>query len=131
MTSVLNVDTIADKAGTGPVALTKQHAAKAWVQFGGSSATVAGSFNISSIDDDGVGDFGVNLSSSMDSTNYCISLSNDDENAGTALRISDVTRDSITAGSFDMKTAEMVNSSSNRANIDLNNVFAVVHGDLA
>ena len=26
--SVLNVDTIADKAGTGPVALTKQHAAK-------------------------------------------------------------------------------------------------------
>ena len=26
MTSVLNVDTIADKAGTGPVALTKQHA---------------------------------------------------------------------------------------------------------
>ena len=31
MTSVLNVDTIADKAGTGPVGLTKQSAAKAWV----------------------------------------------------------------------------------------------------
>ncbi len=29
MTSVLNVDTIADKAGTGPVGLTKQEAAKA------------------------------------------------------------------------------------------------------
>ena len=28
MTSVLNVDTIADKAGTGPVGLTKQQAAK-------------------------------------------------------------------------------------------------------
>ena len=28
MTSVLNVDTIADKAGTGPVALTKQAASK-------------------------------------------------------------------------------------------------------
>ena len=28
MTSVLNVDTIADKAGTGPVGLTKQAAAK-------------------------------------------------------------------------------------------------------
>ena len=27
MTSVLNVDTIADKAGTGPVGLTKQAAA--------------------------------------------------------------------------------------------------------
>ena len=31
MTSVLNVDTIADKAGTGPVALTKQQSRlKAW-----------------------------------------------------------------------------------------------------
>ena len=30
MTSVLNVNTIADKAGTGPVALTKQNGAKAF-----------------------------------------------------------------------------------------------------
>ena len=34
MTSVLNVDTIADKAGTGPVGLTKQQAAKVWVLNG-------------------------------------------------------------------------------------------------
>ena len=31
MTSVLNVDTIADKAGTGPVALTKQVSCKSVV----------------------------------------------------------------------------------------------------
>ena len=30
MTSVLNVDTIADKAGTGPVALTKQRMLRRW-----------------------------------------------------------------------------------------------------
>ena len=36
MTSVLNVDTIADKAGTGPVGLTKQQAAKALSNFNGS-----------------------------------------------------------------------------------------------
>ena len=36
MTSVLNVDTIADKAGTGPVGLTKQIATKAWTNFNGS-----------------------------------------------------------------------------------------------
>ena len=35
MTSVLNVDTIADKAGTGPVGLTKQVAAKSFVHFNG------------------------------------------------------------------------------------------------
>ena len=33
MTSVLNVDTIADKAGTGPVGLTKQEAAKMYANF--------------------------------------------------------------------------------------------------
>ena len=47
MTSVLNVDTIADKAGTGPVALTKQVAAKATIAAS-SSASIYDSFNISS-----------------------------------------------------------------------------------
>ena len=36
MTSVLNVDTIADKAGTGPVGLTKQEALKQWINMDGS-----------------------------------------------------------------------------------------------
>ena len=49
MTSVLNVDTIADKAGgTGPVGLTKQQAAKAWVNLTWQDAIVNKSFNISS-----------------------------------------------------------------------------------
>ena len=50
MSSVLNVDTIADKAGTGPVALTKQHAAKAWACFvQDTSHTFHDSFNCSSL----------------------------------------------------------------------------------
>ena len=44
MTSVLNVDTIADKAGTGPVALTKQSAAKVFVKLSGASQTISKSF---------------------------------------------------------------------------------------
>ena len=56
MTSVLNVDTIADKAGTGPVALTKQSAAKAWSIFDQvNSNTIDDSFNISTITDRGTG----------------------------------------------------------------------------
>ena len=35
MTSVLNVDTIADKAGTGPVGLTKQDAATSIIHGAG------------------------------------------------------------------------------------------------
>ena len=56
MTSVLNVDTIADKAGTGPVGLTKQSAAKAFVLFDmvGSAISANGtgqSLNVSSMTD--------------------------------------------------------------------------------
>ena len=50
MTSVLNVDTIAAKDGTSPVALTKQHAAKSWAQFE-NDPVLNDSFNFSSIVD--------------------------------------------------------------------------------
>tara|TARA_R100001015_G_C4419831_1_gene20869 strand:- start:99 stop:494 length:396 start_codon:yes stop_codon:yes gene_type:complete len=56
MSSVLNVDTIANKAGSGPVALTKQSAAKAWVNYTlATSTTARDSFNISSLTDAGTG----------------------------------------------------------------------------
>jgi hypothetical protein len=71
MTSVLNVDTIADKAGTGPVGLTKQSAAKAWVNFDTAPSTPAiqGSFNISSLTD-GATEVAFNLTSAMSDAFY-------------------------------------------------------------
>ena len=56
MTSVLNVDTIADKAGTGPVALTKQQAAKSWASYDAVANSVLGSFNQSSLTDVATGE---------------------------------------------------------------------------
>jgi hypothetical protein len=74
MPSVLNVDTIADAAGTGPVALTKQSAAKAWANFEqAASHTVRDSLNISSLNDDGFG---------LTDTNYISSFGNSDYVAG-------------------------------------------------
>ncbi len=53
MTSVLNVDTIADKAGTGPVGLTKQSPAKAWASNSATTgSTISNSFNVSSLTDE-------------------------------------------------------------------------------
>lgn len=72
MTSVLNVDTIADKAGTGPVALTKQSAAKVWVNLNGSSFGLRDSFGVSSADDDGTGDYGINFTNSFSDANYSV-----------------------------------------------------------
>ena len=58
MTSQLNVDTIADKAGSGPVGLHKQHAAKAWLSFDADTSNdVDDSFNHSSTLDNAAGDY--------------------------------------------------------------------------
>ena len=74
MTSVLNVDTIADKAGTGPVTLTKQSAAKGWFQFAGrGTATLNDGLNISSLSDVGTGNFDLSFTNSMANTTYSFS----------------------------------------------------------
>ena len=72
MTSVLNVDTIADKAGTGPVGLTKEHALKAWI-LGETDASLLGSFNTASGTDQGTGDFQYSFTNSMSDANYAVS----------------------------------------------------------
>jgi hypothetical protein len=55
--SELRADTITASDGTSPVTLTKQSAAKCWVQFNGSTNTIGGSLNASSLTDHGTGDF--------------------------------------------------------------------------
>ena len=73
MTSVLNVDTIADKAGTGPVGLTKQEAAKAWSNIDGTGTTVLNdSLNYSSLTDVGGGKTTMTFSNAMASANYSL-----------------------------------------------------------
>ena len=71
MTSQLNVDTIADKAGTGPVGLNKQHAAKVWFQFNctGTPAN-RGSFNASTLTDNGTGNMTESFTNNMNDQNY-------------------------------------------------------------
>jgi len=71
MTSVLNVDTIADKAGTGPVALTKQSAAKAWTKYDQATTTAIDvSFGVSGITDHGSGDATTAFTNSFSSADF-------------------------------------------------------------
>ena len=86
MTSVLNVDTIAAKDGTSPVALTKQSAAKGWYHLDNdysgtdpnsgqtNGVTVQDSFNVASLTDNGTGDFSIAWSNSFDDALYAINL---------------------------------------------------------
>ena len=70
MTSVLNVDTIADKAGSGPVGLTKQIASKHFLNYDFVSDTIHGSFNQSSLTDHGTGSFSTNFTNNFSSIGY-------------------------------------------------------------
>jgi hypothetical protein len=74
MPSVLNVDTIVDAAGTGPVALTKQEAAKVWTNFSGISASIRDSLNSASLTDSATGEFNVNYTNSMGNANYGVQV---------------------------------------------------------
>ena len=74
MTSVLNVDTIADKAGTGPVGLTKQIAPKATANTNNTGTTINESFGVTSLIDTNTGQQKLNLTNSMSSANWAGSL---------------------------------------------------------
>ena len=132
MPSVLNVDTIADAAGTGPVALTKQSAAKAFGAFDqrGSkiSANTAGdTFNISSFSDTSTGIFSTSLTSSMSGTEYSsVSNSHYTGTNGSNSRYSRFSASSAyAAGSF--TTAGQYQNGTNEDGYFTFNV----HGDLA
>ena len=76
--SDLRVDTITASDGTSPVTLTKQSAAKAWVNFDadGSGIPVFDSFNISSTSDVDTGIYVVYFSNSFGTVNYTITNGN-------------------------------------------------------
>jgi len=77
MTSVLNVDSIAAKDGTSPVALTKQVAAKVYYKINQSTPATNDSFGFSSFTDNGTGNFTATYTNAFDSTHYGITSAAD------------------------------------------------------
>ena len=51
---------------------TSKGSAKAWVYFNGSTATINGSFNVSSVTRNGTGDYTVSFTTAMSSANYAV-----------------------------------------------------------
>ena len=69
--SDIRVDTISAANGTDPVTLTKQSAAKVWVNFDGTgSYSTRDSFNVSSLTDISPGETYVNFTTNMLNANY-------------------------------------------------------------
>jgi hypothetical protein len=117
--SEIRATTISDAAGTGPITLTKQSAAKAWVNFDGTGTIAArGSFNVSSLTDNSTGNYNVNLTNSMSNTSYCWS--------GISNNFHDATSTVLTTSSFNLQSYN-----SSHASVDVNLFNTTVHGDLA
>ena len=71
--STLKADTIVASDGSSPVTLTKQEAAKNWVNFDGSgTVSIRQSLNASGLVDNGTGDYTINFTNSMSYANYSI-----------------------------------------------------------
>lgn len=81
--STIRVSNIQDTAGSNnstPAAIANG-IAKAWVNFNGAgTVAIRGSYNVSSITDNGLGDYTVNFTTALADASYCVT--------GTATRIS-------------------------------------------
>jgi hypothetical protein len=75
MAGTLTISTLSD--GTNSTSATNciQGSAKAWVNFNGiGTVAIRASYNVSSITDNGTGDYTVNLTTAMPNANYAINV---------------------------------------------------------
>jgi len=133
MTSVLNVDTIADKAGSGPVGLLKASAQKAYISYNFDEIGIDNSLNMSSITDNGTGDCGITMTNAFENKFIVIAVSGGDSGISDSglfnLTIQDETTER-TSSTFRAQYA-YVNATTNKSVSNKTYQNASVNGDLA
>lgn len=123
----IRADLISDRLGTGPATLTKQWAAKAWVNFNGSgTVAIRGSENTSSITDNGTGDYTQNLAASMADANYNWAMSG---TAVSAAGIAMAARADLAVPA--VSTLRMSTFNASFTAVDGTYANCAIHGDLA
>jgi len=70
MAGALTISTLNDSSGVLATQNGMTGIAKAWCQFGGTTPTIYGSFNIGSITKNGTGDYTFNFTTAMPNANY-------------------------------------------------------------
>ena len=138
--ATLKTNTLTGTSTAGSIAVTgegnstttnlQQGLAKLFVRIHANGTTALDSFNVSSVDDDGTGDYGVNIANDMASANYTVTTAVTTTDNTTVNATCEVDPgDNITAAMFDLETS-YVNSTNNRTLFDYSS-NATVHGDLA
>ena len=128
--SELRANTISDAAGTGPVTLTGQSAAKAWVNYDQVTPSLDGSYNASSVTDNGTGNSTVNFTNDMANATYApISGNgrdlNDNTVYGAHVLLGNLS-DTYTTSAHQFRSASTTDSA-----VDFPQVTFVYMGDLA
>jgi hypothetical protein len=123
--SDIRVDTISAANGTDPVTLTKQSAAKAWVNFNGSgTVAIRDSQGVSGLIDNGTGDYTVSYSNSFSAAEYVAQPTRPRSNLDGGATI-------ITGGFAAGTTQMQCYTLSSRVLEDQAYNFLTAHGDLA
>jgi hypothetical protein len=121
--STIRVDNFGPSAGG--TTYSARGIAKAWVNFNGTGTIAArDSENVSSLTDNGVGDYTVNLSNSFANANYASLFSCGDS----AINPSIFSSSCVNVNASSVRTESSV---TNAANVDLPNNYGVSQGDLA
>jgi hypothetical protein len=122
--STVHCNTVQTSSG-GPVTLTKQVAAKAWVNFSGNGTLpVSGSFNVASLTDNAVGRYSANYVNSMDTSTYATQVCSDADSSNDAFN-------RIAGGANTTTSKAYLMHFENGSSSDTSIMIGTIHGDLA
>ena len=123
--STLEVSNLNDGTTTVGTTFITNGSAKAWINFNGNSFGTRGSFNTSSITDDGTGSYSWTFTSNMSNGNYCVTASQGGDTNNNEVRVP-TNAQTFAASGFSISTLDV-----GVALLDSVYVCMSVNGDLA
>jgi hypothetical protein len=139
MASILKVDEMQGVTSAGDITITDGAAtmqmqrgmAKVWAHITASGASLSDSLNVSSLDDDGTGEYGLNYTNNMESNNYSVVCSITFSHTSGANNHRIVACESLTASNAEIDSG-YVDASGRWTSYDIeSNAGVSVNGDLA
>ena len=130
MASILREDTLTDASSNNSTAMSTVHegTAKCWFLFDGTgTVAIDDSFNASSLDDDGTGQYGINYSNNFATTNQCAAGDSTNANASGTMRCINFHTTNTTSAEMDTWAI----STGSAANSDALDNKGLILGDLA
>lgn len=132
--SSLRVNAITDTSGGSTnLTVSGKNTAKAWVSFNGTgTVAIISQFNVSSITDNGTGDYTVNFASTLTDANYAVSGSSVgyslSDNAGNVVAIAN-NGTAYQAAALKSSSALRITAGSNGLNRDSNPISVIIFGN--